>query len=266
MRKIALFTIDGQNDFMDQPNAALPVPGATADMERLSTWAIANIEKFNRLFFTQDSHHLLDIAHPTWWQNAKGEVVSSFTAISHADIMAGVYAPRVHYRRSVDYVKQLELDGEFGHFIWPPHCLMGSWGHNFYKSVLDIIYAYETNGKWVNIITKGSNPFTEHFGAFRANVPDANDYSTQLDQNLIATLMDCDEVIIAGEARSHCVANSLRQLLQEMPSLAPKLVILTDCMSDVTGLSQAFYESVQTIYDDARAKGVRFETTQTYKF
>jgi nicotinamidase-related amidase len=30
-----LLIIDPQNDFMDQPGAALPVTGATADMERL---------------------------------------------------------------------------------------------------------------------------------------------------------------------------------------------------------------------------------------
>lgn len=265
-KKLALCIIDGQNDFMDIQGAALPVQGASADMDRLSSWAIPNIEKFSRIFLTQDSHHYLDIAHPDWWQDASGKTVSPFTLITYADIMAGKYTPRLNYKKSVAYVKALEDNGEYLHFIWPPHCLMGTWGHNFYKSVFDIILATEKSGKWVNIITKGSNPFTEHFGAFRANIEDPNDWSTQLDQNLINNLLDCDEVLIAGEARSHCVANSLRQLLQEMPALAPKLVVLTDCMSDVPGLPQAFYDEVQKLYDDAKNKGVKFETTQTYKF
>lgn len=266
MKKRSLFIIDGQNDFMDISGAALPVKGAAEDMEKLSNWAVPNIEQFDKIYLTQDSHHHLDIAHPDWWQDASGNVVAPFTLITHADIMAGKYTPRLYYKRSVAYVKALEDNGEYLHFIWPPHCLMGTWGHNFYDAVFNIILAAEKAKKWPNFITKGSNPFTEHFGAFRANVEDSNDWSTQLDQNLIASLMDCDEVFIAGEARSHCVANSLRQLVQEVPSLAPKLVVLTDCMSDVPGLPAAFYDGVQALYDDAKAKGVRFETTLTYKF
>ncbi len=117
-KKIALFVIDGENDFMDIPGAALPVAGAVADMERLSDWAVPNIDQFDRLYFTQDSHHYLDIAHPDWWQDASGNIVAPFTLITYADIMAGKYTPRLHYKRSVAYVKALEDNGEYSHFIW----------------------------------------------------------------------------------------------------------------------------------------------------
>lgn len=279
MKKVAIFAIDFQNDFLDidptdlpqrngQPlyRPALPVAGSVADVKRFSDWAIKNVNQISRLFFTQDSHHYLDIAHPDWWQDAQGNSPAPFTPISHADVLAGKWVPRRYYQKSLSYVKALEDGGEFGHFIWPPHCLMGNWGHNFHDSIFDVIVTFEKRGIWPNIITKGSNPFTEHFGAFRANVPDANDPSTSIDHTLINTLQSLDEVIIVGEARSHCVANSLRQLMQEVPTLAPKLTILTDCMSDVGGLPAPFYDQVQKIYDDAKALGVKFATTVTYQF
>jgi nicotinamidase-related amidase len=279
MKKIAIFAIDFQNDFCDiapadlpqrsgQPlyRPALPVDGAVEDVKRFSNWAISNIDKISRLFFTQDSHHYLDIAHPEWWEDANKNTPPPFTPISHSDITSGKWVPRRFYQKSLQYVKSLEDGGEFGHFIWPPHCLMGTWGHNFHDEIYRVIIEAEKRGIWPNIITKGSNPFTEHFGAFRANVPDANDPSTTIDHMLINTLQSMDEVVIVGEARSHCVANSLRQLMQEVPTLAPKLTILTDCMSDVKGLPPAFYDTVQKIYDDAKALGVKFSTTVNYQF
>lgn len=284
-KRRATVNIDWQNDFMDietekcphilnpvsqkyepQVIPALSVKGAVEDAKRFKSWILGNLNKFESHYFTQDSHHILDISHPAWWRNADGTAISPFTLITYQDILNGKYIPNLHYRRSLAYVKSLEDNGEFLHFIWPPHCIMGSWGHGFYSDVMDVIHAIETNGKWVNYITKGSNPFTEHFGAFRANVPDPNDSSTQFDQILLQTLSAYDEVFITGQARSHCVANSLRQLVQEVPSLASKLFVVEDCMSDVGGLDQSFYDSVNKIYADARAMGVNFTTTVDYKF
>lgn len=284
MKKIALFAIDFQNDFLDYSIDSLPhtkdaqgnwvplyqpalaVGGGIQDVTRFTDWALANISRFSRLFFTQDSHHYLDIAHPEWWQDAAGNTPPPFTMITYSDVQSGKWVPRRFYQKSSAYVKALEDGGEFIHTIWPPHCLMGTWGHNFHPKIYDLIIAAEKRGIWPNIITKGSNPFTEHFGAFRANVPDPNDPSTNIDHMVLNSLQSNDEVIVVGEARSHCVANSLRQLMQEVPSLAPKLTIFTDCMSDVPNLPATFYAEVQKIYDDAKALGVKFSTTSTYQF
>lgn len=291
MKKVAVFAIDFQNDFCDispkdlpqkydttsqnqlpqkDPNPmyspTLAVDGAVEDIKRFTAWAKQNLSKIQRFYFTQDSHHRFDIAHPSWWQDKDGNIVKPLTLITSADITSGKYIPRMNYKHSFSYVKSLEDQGEFPHFIWPEHCIMGTWGHNFHDEINSLIAEINLSGNWPNIITKGSNPYTEHFGAFRANIPMAQDPSTSLDFNLINALMSMDEVIIVGEARSHCVANSLRQLVQEAPSLAPKLVIFEDCMSDVPNLPADFYVGVQKIYDDAKAQGVRIETTTSYKF
>jgi nicotinamidase/pyrazinamidase len=255
-QKTALLVIDAQNDFMDIPNAALPVTGAVKDIENISNF----IQKTNpdTIFASQDSHYSLDIAHAAWWNDAKGNRVNPFTMIFADDIKNGKYIPRVDPKRSLSYVEALEANGEFNHFIWPDHCLMGTEGHAFHPTFFNALQAWMVkNKKWVNFVVKGVNPFTEHFGIFKANVPLPEDPNTQVNQGIFQTLNDHDIVYLTGEARSHCVANSLKQLLSIAPQLASKLVILEDCMSDVVGLPSDFYVAVQAIYDDAKSKGVQ---------
>jgi nicotinamidase/pyrazinamidase len=57
---------------------------------------------------------------------------------------------------------------------------------------------------------------------------------------------------MAGEAKSHCVANTIKQML-DIKGIARKLVILEDCMSDVPG----FETIALPIYERARTAGAR---------
>jgi nicotinamidase-related amidase len=56
---------------------------------------------------------------------------------------------------------------------------------------------------------------------------------------------------------SHCVANTLKQAMEYTPELAKKFIILTDCMSNVTG----FEHIADKIYDDAKNLGIRFDVS-----
>lgn len=265
MQKVGFFGIDYQMDFMDLPGSALPVPGANEDAQRVSKFLTKFADQFTSLFFTQDSHHELDIAHPSWWKKADGSFVDPFTAILPQDLTSGKYYPVVHPSLSVKYVNDLTSQGEYIHFIWPVHCQIGTPGHAFHPNVSNAISNFEkVTGRFVNFVTKGSNPFTEHFGAFRANIPQANDPSTQVNQVLLQQLQSMDVLYFTGEARSHCVANSLRQLCDEAPNLISKLVILTDGMSDVPGLPTDFYVQVQAIYDRAKQLGAKFAKTTDF--
>ena len=73
-----LLIIDPQNDFCDLPvstssaTPALPVFGADADMQRLAAFIRAHGSQLTDITVTLDSHHRLDIAHPTFWQQADG--------------------------------------------------------------------------------------------------------------------------------------------------------------------------------------------------
>lgn len=259
--KIALLVIDGQIDFMDLPGSKLPVTGATEDMDRLVDFIKKNQSSIGLISCTLDSHHTLHIAHSALWKDKDGNNVPPFTMITDSDLKAGKYTPTMNLGWCYKYVADLEKQGEYPHFIWPDHCIIGTPGHALYPALSDAINSWErTSMRPTKFVTKGSNPLTEHFGAFRANIEMADDPSTQFNQELVGYLSQYDQVYVAGEARSHCVANTLRQLLQEVPSFVPKLIFLEDCMSDVVGanLPQAFYDGVNAIYAEAKAKGVQF--------
>lgn len=257
--KAALLIIDGQIDFMDLPGSALPVAGATKDMDRVIKFIENNSDYIDNITCTLDSHRTIDISHPSFWMNADNSPVAPFTPMSSAEVNSGKYTPRFNPKWSREYVERLEKQGEFSHFIWPYHCLIGSAGASLYVPLHKAINKWEAEkGKIVVFVTKGDNPYTEHFGAFRANIEMPADPKTQFNQGLIKDLMKYDKVYLAGEAKSHCVANSLRQAITEVPALADKLIILEDCMSDVAGLPPAFYAEVDVIYQNAKKAGVTF--------
>ncbi len=251
--KNAILIIDAQYDFCN-PNGALYVPGADKDMERLSAWIKANKKQIDHISVTMDSHPVNDISHPSFWQDKDGHFPPAFTPITVDDIKNGKWTPRFFPKETINYVEALETQGEFGHFIWPYHCLVGSRGAAIDDLLMDALIDWTKEGKYYQVVAKGTYPLTEHFGIFRANVPATNRPETQLNQQLIETLEKYQTVFLAGEAKSHCVANSLKQALEEAPKLAEKFVILEDCMSDVTGM-----EHLGTpIYNKAKSQNIRF--------
>lgn len=97
-----LLVIDPQNDFCDLPEGwcpgelrpSLPVAGAHADMQRLAGWIRREGAKVDAITVTLDSHQRYDIAHPAFWQQGDGGDVAPFTAITAAQVRAGVFRPR----------------------------------------------------------------------------------------------------------------------------------------------------------------------------
>ena len=186
--KIGVIGIDYQIDFMDSPGSALPVPGANDDAARFAEFVIRHSDRISSLYLTQDSHHVLDIAHPGWWRKQDGSVVDPFTIITSADLHSGKYYPALRVQYSHKYIKALEDQGEFVHMVWPEHCIVGTAGHTFHTEINKMISKYENSGRWVNIITKGSNQNTEHYGAFRAKIEQPDDQYTKLSKVLLTQL------------------------------------------------------------------------------
>lgn len=252
----ALISIDLQIDFMDLTGSSLPVTGAVKDVERISS--LVDKDAFQQIFSSLDTHYNMDISHPKWWIDSKGDSVSPFTLIKADDIKNGKYNAIIDPFASLKYVEDLEANGEFLHFIWPEHCIKGSVGQTLHPTYFAALNEWmHRNKKWVSFIDKGVNPFTEHFGIFRANVPVTTDSTTQPNQSIFTVLRKADEIVIVGEARTHCVANSLKQMLQIAPDLATKIFVVEDCMSNVGGLPDDFYASVDKIYSDAVTQGVK---------
>lgn len=254
MGKTALLIIDAQFDFCN-PDGALYVPGAEKDVERIAQMIALEGKKIDSIFVTLDTHRVIDIAHPLFWEDANGNTVAPFTLITPAAVKAGKWTPRYYREYVLGYLEKLESEGEFKHFLWPEHCLVGSKGASLDDTIMNSLLAWtHETGRDYRAISKGINPLTEHFGIFRAQIPVKEDPATELDKVFLNELAAFDTLLIAGEARSHCVATSINQILKYAPALIPKVTILTDCMSDVTNWGHL----ADPIFEDAKTRGMTF--------
>ncbi|MFJ3058869.1 cysteine hydrolase [Herbaspirillum sp. NPDC087042] len=270
-RNLHLLVIDPQNDFCDLPAAylpadplsgtpqqpALPVAGAHADMQRVARLIDEGGRGLSAISITIDSHHRLDIAHPTFWQAGDGGAVQPFTQIDAADVRAGSYLPRDPQAlpRVLAYLDALESAGRYRLMVWPVHCEIGSWGGAVHADVRAAYNRWEeaTLGT-VAKLAKGSNPWTEHYSAVMAEVPDADDPDTQLNQDFIHGLALADRVYITGEAGSHCVRATTEHIVEHLDAAGrARLVLVTDCMSPVAGFDAQY----RAFLDAMAAAGVR---------
>ncbi|MCL2656169.1 MAG: cysteine hydrolase [Betaproteobacteria bacterium] len=264
--RIHLVIIDPQNDFCDLPAAclpsdqtkpALPVAGAHADMLRVAALIDAAGAGLSDISITLDSHQHIDIGHPTFWRQADGSAVAPFTPITLADVSAGRYMPRLPNAlpRVLAYLERLEAAGRYTHMVWPVHCEIGAWGHNVHPAVRAAYNRWEeATLNSVNKVIKGANPWTEHYSAIQAEVPDPADPDTETNAGFIALLRAADRVLIAGEAGSHCVKATTEHLADAFgPNETGKLILLTDCISPVAGFETQYAQFLA----DMRACGLQ---------
>ena len=238
MPKVHLLVIDPQNDFC-RPDGALSVPGADADMDRLAVLVRRLRDRLTDIHVTLDSHRTVDISHPLWFRDSSGASPTPFSSISAEDLRAGRWTTTMPsaWERTLAYLEALEKGGRYPHTIWPEHCLIGSEGHAVVPPLFEALQEWSQRFAMVDFVTKGSNPWTEHFSAVQAEVPDPDDPSTQVNLRMVSTLEDADVVLLAGEASSHCLANTVRDIVARFgdPSTVRKLHLLTDATSPVPG-------------------------------
>jgi nicotinamidase-related amidase len=263
-KRIELLIIDPQVDFCDPSRGALYVPGAEHDMNRLAAVIRRLKDKLDDIHVTLDSHHFVHIAHPIFWKDSSGQPPPVFTRISRADVEDGIWTPTVPsmYRRALDYVRKLEQNGRYELTVWPPHGLIGSPGHTVFPELFTALTEWEARFAFVDYVTKGSNILTEHYSAVQADVPDASDASTQINTRLIQTLENADIILIAGEARTHCLANTVRDIANNFgdDSFVSKLVLLTDASSDIPG----FEIHAQNFMSEMIGRGMQLSTTTEF--
>lgn len=270
MAKVHLITIDPQNDFCikDGPGGEkgqLVVAGADQDMARLAAFITKNQARLSEISCTVDSHQYIHIAHPAFWiDGARKTRPSPFTTITVDDVAKGIWQafnPRWQ-ARAVAYVEALKKNGRYQLMVWPPHCLIGTWGHGIVPCVANALYAWEdATYNRVGFVAKGSNLFTEHYSGVQADVPDDSDPSTKLNTELIKTLQEADEILITGEALSHCVANTITDVANQFgPDNVKKFTLLEDTSSNVFQCEALGKNFVKTMM----AKGMRITTTRDW--
>ena len=254
---ICLFIIDPQVDFHE--GGALAVRGANADSTSIASILDRYGHKIERVVVTLDAHHRMHIAHGCFWTNAKGESPDDFTEITAEDVRSGKWAPRQPEMRkwALEYCQKLQAGKRFTHTIWPEHCLLGTPGHAVSPLLLPALRNWsETRKRNITWVLKGQNNRTEMYSALKAEVELEDDPTTKLNTDLIATLATHSLVIVCGEAKSHCVNYTLRDLLQGWPPnrKTADLVLMSDGTSPVDDPKAK--AAAETFEADMRKAGV----------
>jgi len=257
-----MLIIDPQQDFCNK-NGALFVTGADEDCLRTAAMIRRLETKIDAIHITLDSHNEVDIAHPVWWVDSNGNHPAPFTIITKDDVVNGKWKAShpACIKRSIDYVTQLENNKRYPLCIWPPHCIIGSNGYALEENVSNAVRAWSRNRfKKIDFVTKGSNPFTEHYSAVKADVPDPSDPTTLLNSDLISIENKADVILVLGQALSHCLANTVNDMIAEFGrESVKKLVIIRDCTSSVTGFENMGAEFLK----EATALGVKVANSTT---
>lgn len=267
----SLLIIDAQNDFCDLPPYAtytpsLPINGAHQDCLRLADWIQRNAKQIDEVVVSLDSHHVNDLAHALLWCDQHGQAVAPFTEVTEQDWLQGRYRLNselsdVQQHYVAEYLRALAEQGK-SLVLWPVHCVIGTSGHNLHATVAEAILEWSLlRFSSVHYVLKGENPWTESFSALKAEIPYPGDASTELNSELLTRLGQSDQIVVAGQASSHCVRHTVQDLLRYGGAdMAQKLIVLRDCMSPVAG----FEAATQVFFEQIQHQGVRLVESTTF--
>jgi nicotinamidase-related amidase len=261
-----LVIIDPQNDFMDIEGAALPVPGATADMARLSGFIRRESRHIDEILVTLDTHSPMHIAHAVRWIDKAGYHPQPFTQITLESVKDGTYRAADPEKQVWQhaYVRALHHGrGNKPLMIWPPHCIRDTKGHQVVVSLKRELDSWsESSRTSVKYLHKGTNSDTEQYGAFGPEVGIPGVVETENNTRILEWLTLFNRQVWAGEALSHCLMTSFDQATfpnEAMESMT-KRIILTDAMSPVTGFEAVAKDWLAL----KKAAGVRLATTTDF--
>lgn len=239
MKKTQLLCIDPQVDFC-VPGQPMFVTGADEDSKRLASLIHRSLDLFDDIRVTLDSHQPVHVAHAMCWVDQAGNHPPDFTIISVDDVVGNnpkwKAANPTWQNRQVEYVKALAAGGRYVLCIWPIHCQISTVGATVTPVIGEALRAWQDQFAMIDFVTKGSNPFTEHYSVVRADVVDPTDPTTDINMSFIRRIQEADEILVGGQALSHCVANSVRDIAAEFgDEHIKKIVLLEDACSSVPG-------------------------------
>lgn len=254
--RIWLLLIDVQNTFCI-PGFELFVSGrsghgAVDDNVRLCQFIYRNLGAITHISATMDTHLAQQIFHPIFFVDQNGNHPAPYTDIHINDLVAGRWtfnqalapnfgiAPEYGQQMMIHYAETLQGRGKYALTIWPYHAMLGGIGHALVPSVEEAIFFHSMARLTQPVFdVKGDRPFTEHYSVIGPEVLHGPMGETlgEHSSKFIRELERADKVIIAGQAKSHCVAWTISDLLVDIqatdPQLAKRVYLLEDCSSPV---------------------------------
>lgn len=254
--RIALLLIDLQNTFC-VPDFELYVggrsgTGAVDDNRRLCEFIYRNLGALTEICPTMDTHQAFQVFHSLFLVDHAGGYPAPFTTISATELEQGVWrfnpalsaslgiSAEEGQRYLLYYAREMQSRGKYELTVWPYHAMLGGIGHALVSAIEETVFFHGIcRRSQPDFQVKGRNPLTENYSVLRPEIttgPDGKPIDAK-NTNLIKKLLNFDAVIIAGQAKSHCVAWTIDDLLNEIQAsgqpLADKVYLLEDCTSPV---------------------------------
>jgi nicotinamidase-related amidase len=253
--RLCLLAVDVQNTFC-VPDFELFVAGrsgtgAVDDNRRLCEFVYRNLGEITQIFPSLDTHHAMQVFHAIWLVDEDGNHPAPFTLVSADDVAArrwrvnsavaealGLEADYAE-RHLLHYTRRLTEGGKYDLTIWPYHAMLGGIGHALVSAVEEAIF-FHGIARYSNpeFQIKGDHPLTEHYSMLGPEVTEGPDGERLGAKNveLIEKLLTFDAVVVAGQAKSHCMAWTIDDLLEHdevRERLAHRTYLLEDCTSPV---------------------------------
>jgi nicotinamidase-related amidase len=254
--RIALLVVDVQNTFciadFELFVAGRSGRGAVDDSRRLCEFVYRNLGAITRIFPSLDTHRAMQVFHAIWLVDEAGEHPAPYTLVSAEDVASGRWKvnpavpeslgldPGYAARHLAHYTRRLAEGGKYDLTIWPYHAMLGGIGHALVSAVEEAIFFHGmARASQPDFQVKGDNALTEHYSMLGPEViegPDGDRLGTK-NVELIEKLLTFDAVAVAGQAKSHCVAWTIDDLLStdlaQDRRLAERMYLLEDCTSPV---------------------------------
>ena len=259
-RRILLLLVDAQVDFVHE-DGALSVPGAVEDTRRTIEWLFRNTGRVTSIVASLDSHTPIHIFYPTWWVDRQGNRPEPFTTISLESVEKGTWKPLFEKSWSLDYVRALQEQAKKDLMIWPYHTMIGTPGHALTPAVYEAI-AFHAGARQTTpeFVIKGTIGKTEFYSILEPEVKASDDSRGVLNQELLDRLLSYDAVYIAGQAKSHCVLETVTSVVRrygDQPEIVGKFHLLTDCTSSVSHPEIDFERMAKEAFARFEAQGLK---------
>ncbi len=264
-RRVILLLVDPQVDFI-HPDGALSVPGAVEDTQRTIRWIYEHAGKITAIAASLDSHTPIQIFYPTWWTNEAGEHPAPYTSITTGDVAAGRWKPVIEPRWSIDYVHKLEQQARKTLMIWPYHTMIGTPGQAVVPTLYEAI-AYHAAARRTQptFLSKGFIAKTEHYSILEPEVKVPEHPLGGLNTAFLDMLATYDLIYIAGQAKSHCVLETITSIVKyfkDQPDVIDRLRFLIDCTSSVQHPEIDFDKMADEALAKFEAQGMRMVTSK----
>jgi nicotinamidase-related amidase len=253
--RLCLLAVDVQNTFCI-PEFELFVAGrsgtgAVDDNVRLCEFIYRNIGAITQVFPSLDTHHAMQVFHAIWLVDVDGNHPAPYTLISAEDVASGRWRMNTAVaealgidadyaeRHLAHYTRLLAEGGKYDLTIWPYHAMLGGIGHALVSAVEEATFFHGiARNSRPEFQVKGDNPLTEHYSMLGPEVTEGPDGDRLGGKNteLIENLLSFDVVVVAGQAKSHCMAWTIDDLLADEAAgerLAERTYLLEDCTSPV---------------------------------